>query len=190
MDKRTIKPSTFLAPVPVALVSTQDKGGRPNIITVAWTGVVCSDPPMLSISLRPSRYSHGIIRETGEFVVNIPSVDIIRQVDYCGITSGKDVDKYRETGLTPVDSERVAPPAIRECPISMECQLTEIVPLGIHDLFLGEILATRVSEEAIDGKGNVRMEIVNPLGYCPIDRSYRAMGDALGSYGFSRKTKE
>ncbi|MGD8353309.1 MAG: flavin reductase family protein, partial [Pseudomonadota bacterium] len=98
MKKRSIKPSTFLAPVPAALVTSQDKGGRPNIITVAWIGVVCSDPPMVSISLRPSRYSHGIIKETGEFVVNIPSVEIVRQTDHCGITSGKGSDKFADTG--------------------------------------------------------------------------------------------
>lgn len=187
MNKRSIKPSTFLMPVPAVLVSCQDKGGRANIITIAWAGVVCSDPPMLSISLRPSRYSHGIIRESGEFVVNVPTVDIIRKVDYCGITSGREVDKFRETGLTPVGAEKVTPPVIKECPVSMECKLTEIVPLGVHDMFLGEIVATHVAEEAFDEKGNVKMEIINPLGYSPMDRSYRAIGDALGWYGYSRK---
>jgi len=187
MNKRSLKPSTFLMPVPAALVSCQDRGGRPNIITVAWTGVVCSDPPMLSVSLRPSRYSHGIIRETGEFVVNIPSADIIRKVDYCGITSGREVDKFQEAGLTPMIAEKVAPPLIQECPVSMECRLTEIIPLGVHDMFLGQIVATHVAEEAFDDDGNIRLEILNPLGYSPPDRTYRALGDALGTYGYSRK---
>lgn len=189
MKKRSIKPSTFLVPVPAALVTCQDRGGRPNIITVAWTGVVCSDPPTLSISIRPSRYSHAVIKETGEFVVNIPGVDIIRKVDQCGITSGKDSDKFADTGLKPVNAEKVAPPLIDECPVAMECRLIEIVPLGIHDMFLGEIIATHVADEAFDARGNIRMEIVNPLGYSPLDRTYRAMGDALGSYGYSRKSR-
>lgn len=187
MNKRSIKPSTFLTPVPVALVTCQDKGGRPNIITIAWTGVACSDPPTVSISIRPSRYSYAIIKETGEFVVNIPTVDIIRKVDQCGITSGKDSDKFVTTGLTSVSSEKVAPPLIEECSISMECRLIEIVPLGVHDLFLGEVLATHIAEDAFDTDGNIRMEIINPLGYNPLDRTYRAIGDALGSYGYSRK---
>lgn len=187
MKKRSIKPSTFLVPVPAALVTCQDRGGRPNIITIAWTGVVCSDPPMVSISLRPSRYSHAIIRESGEFVVNIPPVDIVRKVDQCGIHSGKETDKFSAMGLTPVEAEKVSAPLIEECTVSLECRVTEIVPLGVHDMFLGEILATHVAEEAFDAEGHIRMEIVNPLGYNPMDRTYRAMGDALGSYGYSRK---
>ncbi|UCG38456.1 MAG: flavin reductase family protein [bacterium] len=189
MKKRTVKPSTYLSPVPAVLVTCQDKGGRPNILTVAWTGVVCSDPPMVSISLRPSRYSHGIIRESGEFVVNIPPVDIVRKVDQCGIVSGKRVEKFSEAGLTPVPAEKVSPPLIDECTICLECRVREIVPLGVHDMFLGEIVATHVAEEAFDSNGAIRMEIINPLGYSAVDRSYRAMGDALGSYGYSREEK-
>lgn len=190
MKKRSITPSTFLAPVPAALVTCQDRGGRPNIITIAWTGVVCSDPPMVSISIRPSRYSYGIIKETGEFVVNIPTVDIIRKADHCGITSGKDSDKFADTGLTPVSAEKVGAPLIGECSISMECRVTEIVPLGIHDMFLGEVVASHIAEDAFDTDGNIRMEIVNPLGYSPVDRTYRAIGDALGDYGFSRGKRD
>jgi flavin reductase (DIM6/NTAB) family NADH-FMN oxidoreductase RutF len=157
MKKRSIKPSTFLAPVPAALVTCQDKGGRPNIIT--------------------------------KFVVNLPTVDIIRKADHCGITSGKDSDKFANTGLTPVSAEKVTPPLIEECSVSLECRLTEIVPLGVHDMFLGEIVATHVADEAFDADGNIRMELINPLGYSPIDRTYRAIGDALGGYGYSRKEK-
>jgi flavin reductase (DIM6/NTAB) family NADH-FMN oxidoreductase RutF len=188
MKKRLIKPSTFLAPVPAAMVTCQDKGGRPNIITIAWAGVICSGPPMVSISIRPSRYSHGIIKGSGEFVVNIPSVDLVRQTDICGIISGKDKDKFSETGLTAVPADQISAPLIKECPVSLECRVTEIVPLGVHDMFIGEIVAAHVAEEAYDEDGNIRMEIINPLGYSPIDRSYRAIGDALGSYGYSRKT--
>ena len=121
--------------------------------------------------------------------MNIPTVEMIRKADHCGITSGKGSDKFADTGLTPVSAEKVAPPLIGECSVSMECRLTEIVPLGIHDMFLGEIVATHVTDEAFDADGNIRMEIINPLGYSPIDRTYRAIGDALGGFGFSRKDK-
>ena len=189
MKKRSVKPSTFLCPAPVVLVTCQDKGGRPNIITIAWAGIICSDPPMVSISIRPSRYSYGIIKETGQFVVNIPPVEIIRKVDLCGIISGKNVDKFKEAGLTAAPAEKVSPPLIEECSVALECSLTEIVPLGIHDMFLGEIVATHVAEDAFDEDGKIRMGIINPLAFLPPDRSYRSLGDALGSYGYSRKER-
>jgi flavin reductase (DIM6/NTAB) family NADH-FMN oxidoreductase RutF len=187
MEKRTVDPATFLAPVPAALVTSSDSGGRPNILTVAWTGVICSDPPMVSISLRPSRYSHAIIRDSREFVLNIPPSELVRKVDLCGILSGKNVDKFVETGLTALPADKVAAPLIGECAVSLECRVTDIIPLGVHDLFLGEILATHVAQDALDKNGTVRMERINPLGYSPLDRTYRAMGDALGTYGYSRK---
>ncbi len=187
MKKVQLKASTYLCPVPAALVSCQDKGGRPNIITIAWTGVVCSDPPMLSISIRPSRYSHGIIKEAGEFVVNIPSADIIRKVDLCGIISGRDSDKFEKAGLTPLPASHISAPLIKECPINMECRLAEIVPLGVHDMFLGEIVATHINEDCVDDSGKVNVGKIDPLAYIPPDRSYRSMGDVLGSYGFARK---
>jgi len=190
MKKRTINPSTFLAPVPAVLVTCQDSGGRPNIITIAWAGVICSDPPMVSISIRPSRYSHGIIKSSGEFVVNIPPAEIVHKVDTCGILSGKSVDKFSEAGLTAVPAEKVSAPLIEECSVCLECRLTDVVPLGVHDMFLGEILTTHVAEEAFDEEGNIRMEWINPLGYSPLDRTYRAIGDALGGYGYSRKYRD
>lgn len=190
MKKRSVTPSTFLAPVPVALVTCRDSGGRPNVLTIAWTGVVCSDPPMVSVSIRPSRYSHGIIKGSGEFTVNIPPANIIRKVDMCGILSGRDVDKFTEAGLTAVPADIVSAPLIEECVVCLECRVTEVVPLGIHDMFLGEVLATHIAEEAVNGKDDVLFERVNPPGYSPMDRTYRALGDALGSYGFSRKNRE
>lgn len=190
MKKRLINPSTILSPVPAALVSCQDKGGRSNIITIAWTGVVCSTPPMVSISIRPSRYSHGIIKETGEFVVNVPPSGIVEKVDICGIVSGKNVDKFKEAGLTAVPATVVSAPLIEECTISLECKVTEIVPLGVHDMFLGEIVATHVADEAFDADGNLDLSVIDPLGYCPADRTYRAVSSSpLGSYGYSRKEK-
>lgn len=190
MKKRTVNPSTILSPVPAALVTCQDKGGRSNIITIAWTGVVCSAPPMVSISIRPSRYSHGIIKETGEFVVNIPPSGIVEKVDICGIVSGKKVDKFRESGLTAAQASVVSAPLIEECTISLECKVTEIVPLGVHDMFMGEVVATHIADEAFDADGNLDLSVIDPLGYCPADRTYRAVSsDPLGSYGYSRKSE-
>jgi len=189
MSKRTIPPSTFLAPLPAALVTCQDKESRPNIITLAWTGIVCSDPPMAGISIRPSRYSHGLIRNSGEFALNIPPADLVMKVDLCGTLSGRDVDKFAVTGLTPLPAREISTPLIGECGVNIECRVTEVVPLGVHDLFLGEILATHIDEEAFSEDGTILIQRINPLGYIPMDKSYRAMGDALGSYGYSRKNR-
>jgi flavin reductase (DIM6/NTAB) family NADH-FMN oxidoreductase RutF len=145
---------------------------------------------MVMISIRPSRYSHGIIKETGEFVVNVPPSEIVEKVDICGIVSGKNVDKFKEAGLTAVPATVVSSPLIDECTISLECKVTEIVPLGVHDMFLGEIVATHVAEEALDAEGKVDLNLIDPLGYCPADRTYRKISsDPLGSYGYSRKGK-
>lgn len=187
MKKVQLKPNTYLCPSPAALVTSRDTGGRANIITIAWTGIVCSDPPMLSISIRPSRYSHAVLKDTGEFVVNVPSADMVKKVDLCGIISGRDSDKFEKAGLTPAAALHVAPPLIAECPVNLECRTTEVVPLGVHDMFLAEILAVHVSEDCVDDTDRIDIMRVNPLAYISIDRTYRSMGDALGSYGFSRK---
>ncbi len=187
MKKIQMKAGTYLCPAPAALVSCVDPGGRPNIITIAWTGIVCSDPPMLSISVRPSRYSHTVLKDTGEFVVNVPSADLVKKVDLCGIISGRDNDKFEVTGFTASPSLHVSPPLIEECPINLECRTTEVVPLGVHDMFLAEILAVHVSDDCVDEKGNIDGGKVNALSYIAADRTYRSMGDALGSYGYSRK---
>lgn len=153
--KTEIKPSSLLYPCPVVLVTCTDGAGKPNIITLAWVGVVCSDPPMVGIAIRPGRYSYMLIDRAGEFVVNIPTKDIVDQTDYCGKVSGREVDKFSKSGLTPEPSGKVAPPLIRECPVNLECKVKDKVRLGSHDLFIGEVVSSHVEESMLDSKGEV-----------------------------------
>ena len=146
MAKQTWKPGNMLYPVPAVMVSCQREGGKPNIITVAWAGTICSDPAMLSISVRKNRYSYDIIKETKEFVVNLTTKQLCRATDYCGVRSGRDVDKFQEMHLTPQPSEKVKAPGIAESPVNIECRVTQVLELGTHDMFLAEVVAVRVDD--------------------------------------------
>lgn len=149
------KPTSLLYPCPVVLVTSSDGTGKPNIITLAWVGVVCSDPPMIGIAIRPGRYSYALIERRGEFVVNIPTKDLLNQTEYCGVISGRDVDKFSKSGLTPQPSSKVAPPLIRECPVNLECKVRKKIRLGSHDLFIGEVVSLHVEEDLLDSRGDV-----------------------------------
>ena len=153
MAKQTWKPGNMLYPVPAVMVSCQREGGKPNIITVAWAGTICSDPAMLSISVRKNRYSYDIIKETKEFVVNLTTKQLCRATDYCGVRSGRDVDKFKEMHLTPQPSEKVKAPGIAESPVNIECRVTQVLELGTHDMFLAEVVAVRVDDDYMDEKG-------------------------------------
>jgi len=163
--KTEIKPSSLLYPCPVVLVTCADETGRPNIITLAWVGVVCSDPPMLGVAIRPSRYSYGLIERTGEFVVNIPTRDIVGQTDFCGEVSGRDVDKFSKSGLTPEASSKVTPPLIKECPVSLECKVKDKIRLGSHDLFIGEVVSLHADENLLDSGGNIDFSKTGAMTY-------------------------
>ena len=141
MSKELWKPGNMLYPLPVVMVSVADRDGRPNIITVAWAGTVCTNPPMLSISVRPERYSYPILKETGEFVVNLTTRGLAFATDYCGVKSGRDVDKFKELGLTPLKAEHVGAPLIAESPVNIECKVREVLPLGSHHMFLADVVA-------------------------------------------------
>lgn len=180
------KPATLLYPLPVVLVTTADADGRPNIMTVAWTGVVCSEPPMLSVSIRPSRYSYGLLKASGEFVVNVPSADHLRQVDYCGMVTGAQVDKFAATGFTPVPASRVRPPLIAECPVNLECEVQQRIELGSHDLFVARIVACHVEDSCLNEKGRLDVARVRPFAYNGA-LSYWSVKEELGRYGFSQK---
>ena len=189
INKASWKPGNVLAPVPVVLVSC---GGtaecRPNIITIAWTGTVCSDPPLLSISVRPERYSYGIIAAAGEFVVNLPSVEQTRITDWCGVVSGRDHDKFRECGLTAAPALEVACPIIAECPVSIECRVTRCLELGSHHMFLAEVVAVQVTADLIDAKGKFRVDRAGLIAYGL--GHYFPLGEAIDHFGFSiRKQK-
>lgn len=183
--KKSIKKGTYLFPTPTAMVSCAAEDGAPNIITIAWVGVVCSEPPVLSVSIRPGRYSHGLIKKSGEFVVNIPREGQIRELDFCGVASGREVDKFRELGLTPVPGSEVAAPLIKECPVNLECRVIEIKSLGTHDLFLAEIVSAHMDEEVLNEKGAIDIAKLSPIAYCPQASQYWSLKEEIGTYGFT-----
>lgn len=179
----TLKPGTLLAPVPAVMVSCARPGERPNIITLAWVGTVCSEPPMCSISVRKERYSHDIIRSTGEFVINLCGQGQLKATDYCGVRSGRDEDKFAACGLTPVPAEGLAAPAIGECPLYLGCKVTSVQELGSHDLFLGRVVSLGVQPELMDDAGKIDFAKARLVGYN--HGVYYALGEALGFFGYS-----
>ena len=184
--KKESTPTTDLIPTPVVLVTTQGKGTPPNIITLAWVGVVNSDPPMVGIGIRPERHSYGLLKETGEFCVNIPHRGIVRAVDVCGVVSGKNVDKFALTGLVGDKASKIGPPLIHQCPINLECRVVNSFELGSHTLFIGEILVTHRDENILDEKREISLKNFTPIAYCPGVHDYRALGEKLGWYGFTK----
>jgi len=186
MGRKSLLPTTMLFPTPVVLVTCVNEGEKPNIITLAWVGVVNSEPPMIGISIRPERYSYACVKGTREFVVNLPTEEMVRKVDACGVLSGKETDKFSSMGLKPVPAQKVKPPLIDECPVQMECQVKEIIPLGSHDLFLGQIVALHVKEEVEKEKGRIDITKVLPFVYCPGAYEYWNLGKCIGHYGFTK----
>ena len=167
MGRKSLSPTTMLFPTPVVLVTCVNDEGRPNIITLAWVGVINSEPPMVGISIRPGRYSHACVKKTKEFVVNLPTEEMVRKVDACGVLSGKETDKFAAMGWKPVPAEKVKPPLIDECPVQLECQVKEILSLGSHDLFLGQIVALHVKEEIQKEKGRIDISKAHPVCLLP-----------------------
>ena len=184
----TWKPGNMLYPVPAVMVSCQREGEPPNIITVAWAGTICSSPAMLSISIRPERHSYGIIKETGEFAVNLVTKDLVRAADYCGVKSGRDVDKFAQMKLTPCSLEHIKVPGIEESPVNLACRVVEIKPLGSHDLFLAEVVGVTVNSRYMDEKGKFRLNESGLISYS--HGEYFELGKKLGSFGYSVKKAE
>ncbi len=178
-------PSTTLFPVPVTLVTSYAEGNAPNIITIAWTGIMNSDPPVVYVSIRPGRHSHKLIKESGEFVINIPSVDQAGAADFCGMISGREVNKFEAAGFTQAPASRVKVPLIAECPANIECRVREVVSLGSHDVFMGDVLAVHYNEDVLDEKGRPDLDKIKPYGYCL--REYRVISEKIGFHGFSKK---
>ncbi|MBC7233169.1 MAG: flavin reductase family protein [Chloroflexi bacterium] len=185
MVKVAVKPGTYLYPVPAVMV-TCGPPDKPNIITLAWVGTVCSEPPMVGISIRPSRYSHGLVKDQGEFALNLPTTDLVRELDYCGSVSGRKVDKFAATGLTPVPAKVIETVIIAECPVNIECKMEQILPLGTHDLFLGKIVAVQVNEDILDDKGDLDLTKAKPLIYG--SHRYWSLGQLLATHGYSVKS--
>ena len=188
MAKQTWKAGNMVYPLPAVMVSCGREGERPNIITVAWTGTICTNPPMLYISVRPQRYSYDILCETGEFVLNLTTKKLAKATDYCGVRSGRDVDKFKETGLTAVPALHVKSPMIAESPVNIECRVTEKKELGSHHMFLAEVLAVHVDERYLDEKGRFRLNESGLMAYS--HGEYMGLGKEIGTFGYSvKKTK-
>ena len=186
MSRQVWKGSTLLNPEPPVLVSCGSPE-KPNLITVGWTGTICTQPPMLSISVRPERYSHHLIKESGEFVINMMPSTLVRSLDYCGIKSGKNEDKLAKMKLYPQESNTVSAPQIAQAPISIECKVTEVLPQGSHDMFIAEITSVNIDKNLIDEKGKLHMEKAGLMTYA--HGTYYALGKKIGSFGFSVKPK-
>ncbi len=184
MTKVTKKPTTVLYPVPAVLVSC-GTGQQANIITLAWVGTLCSEPPLVGIGVRASRYSHGLIKEVGEFVINLPNARQVRWVDHCGMVSGRDEDKWATCGFTPAPAAEVQVPLIAECPVNVECRLRQTLSLGSHDLFIGEIVAVQMDEAVLDERGRLDVAKARPFAF--LNGEYRQVGELLGTFGYSRK---
>jgi len=178
------KPGTMIYPAPAVMVSCGTKQTGYNIITIAWTGTVCSDPPMCTISIRPERYSHDIIKKAGEFVINLTTEALARATDWCGVKSGRDFDKFKELCLTPAPAQKVKAPLIKESPLNIECRVVDIRPLGSHDMFLAEVVAINADEGLINpATGAFKLSKAGPI--CYLHGNYFTLGRLIGKFGWS-----
>ena len=181
------KPGNMVYPVPAVMVTAADREGKSNIITIAWTGTVCTNPPMAYISVRPERYSYGMLKETGEFVINLTTEKLIRATDYCGVKSGRDTDKWKETGLTPIPAQEVNVPLIKESPVNIECRVSEIRELGSHHMFLARVVAVDVDEAYLNEQGRFELQKAAPIVYS--HGEYYGLSSLLGTFGYSVRKK-
>ena len=189
LRKISLKPATLLSPLPVVLVSCggTQPAEKPNLITIAWAGTVCSEPPMLSISVRPERYSYELIRQSGEFVVNVPGVGQAWATDWCGVVSGRDEDKFAKTGLTPGKALQVRPPIVQECPLNIECKVRQTLDLGSHVMFVAEVVGIQVSQTLMTPLNRLALETAGLLAFA--HGHYYVLGRQLGHFGFSVRQK-
>ena len=183
-EKVEFKGSVVLNPVPVVLITSKNKEGKENVFTVGWIGTVCTKPPMLSISIRPERLSYEYIKETLEFTVNLPSIDMTKAVDYCGVRPGRKFDKIKEMNFTMRKGSNIDVSYIDECPISIECKVKNIIPLGTHDLFIADVVGSHIDKDLIDEKGKIHFEEANLITYCH-GEYFKMDTKALGKFGYS-----
>lgn len=188
MAKEIWKPGNMLYPLPVVMVSMADKKGNYNIITIGWAGTICTNPPMVSISVRPERYSYPILQETGEFVINLTTRELAYATDFCGVKSGRDVDKFKELGLTALPASNVGAPLIAESPVNIECRVRQVMPLGSHHMFMADVAAVHADEKYMDEKHKFHLEKAEPIVYS--HGAYLVCGEQLGTFGYSVRKKE
>ena len=187
MAKQVWKPGTMVYPAPAAMISVADVEGNTNIITAAWTGNICSDPPMAYVSIRPERFSYHMVEDTGCFVINLTTKKLARATDYCGVRSGRNEDKWKTAGLTPEPADFVKAPLIKECPVNIECQVAGQIELGSHTMFIGKVLAVHVDEAYMDKNGRFDLAASGLMAYA--HGEYLELGKRIGTFGFSVKKK-
>ena len=183
-EKVEFKGSVVLNPVPVVLITSKNKEGKDNVFTVGWVGTVCTKPPMLSISIRPERLSYEYIKETMEFTVNLPSINMTKAVDYCGVRPGRKFDKIKDMNFTMREGTNVGVSYIDECPVSIECKVKNIIPLGTHDLFIADVVGSHIDKDLIDEKGKIHFEQADLITYCH-GEYFKMDTEALGKFGYS-----
>lgn len=188
MSKINFKPGNMLYPLPAIMVSCGDINAKSNIITVAWTGTVCTNPPMLYISVRPERYSYNLIKNSKEFVINLTTESLVHATDYCGVRSGRDVDKWKECNLTPIPADTVKCPMISEAPVNIECKVTEIKELGSHHMFIAQVTAVHVDDLYMDSNNSFKLNKSGLMVYS--HGEYLNLGKQIGSFGYSVKKKK
>lgn len=186
--KVNFKPGNMLYPLPAVMVSCGDIQGESNILTIAWTGTVCTNPPMVYISVRPERHSYEMIRQSGEFVINLTTEDLVRATDYCGVRSGRDHDKWKECHLTPEPADTVQCPMIAESPVNIECQVTQVQELGSHHMFLAEVTAVHVDSRYLDENNSFQLNDAGLIAYS--HGTYFNLGELLGRFGYSVRKKK
>lgn len=188
MKKQIWKPGNMLYPVPAVMVTVGDGAEKDNIITIAWTGTINSDPPMVSISIRKSRYSHELLSKNGEFVINLVTKKLCHAMDYCGVKSGRDIDKFAEMKLTKGKAETVSVPTIAESPVNIECKVTRVLELGSHDMFLAEVTAVQADEAYMDENGRFDLNQTDLIAYS--HGQYFTLGECIGKFGYSVQKKK
>lgn len=188
MEKQKWKAGNMLYPLPAVLVSVSNREGRDNLITVAWAGTVCTNPPMVSISVRPERYSYSMLRDTGEFVINLTTEKLAFATDYCGVRSGRDEDKFQALGLTREEASQVCAPLLGESPVNLECRVKQVLELGSHHMFVADVLAVHVDPELLDERGKLHLDRSRPIVYS--HGEYYGLGSMLGTFGYSVKKKK
>lgn len=188
MEKEFWRPGNMLYPIPAVMVSCADEQHKPNIITVAWAGTICSNPAMVSISVRKERYSYDIIKNSGEFVINLVTKKLVKQADYCGVRSGSKVDKFKEMKLTPMKGNVVHAPLIVESPVNIECVVKDVLPLGSHDMFLAEVVGVAVDKQFVDETGKFHLNKSGLIVYS--HGEYYGLGELLGKFGYSVRKKK
>lgn len=188
MAKEVWRPGNMVYPIPAVLVTVSDKEGNDNVLTVGWTGTICSDPAMAYVSIRPTRHSHKMIMETKEFVINLTTKDLACATDFCGVKSGRDMDKFEKMGLTKEKAVYVTPPLIKESPVNIECKVVDIKKCGTHDMFIGEVLAVHADKKYMDKTGRFDLSKAEPIVYS--HGQYYTLGENLGRFGYSVMKKK